>query len=177
VTQRGRQPGRRILLEARKEFLRVWSIALARGEPFVDSRGHSQVPARRDPRFAGDRISYSSLKGSSWTCAPAGPDDPYRVDFFRGDGQPMAALRLPPAIHERPPPGKRNTPLSKDSFPRLKEDPSSGLTASLRRSFPCTGLGLDSSSAQLSIRAGVEPTTSRRSTRPMISSGAGGPFT
>jgi hypothetical protein len=42
-----------------------------------------------------------------------------------------------------------------------KEVPSSSLTTSLRRSLPCTGLGLDSSSAQLSIRAGVGPATSR----------------
>ncbi len=59
------------------------------------------ILVKRRPRLAGDPISHSSLKGSSWTCAPAGPDDPYRVDVSRGDRSPVAALRLPPARLEQ----------------------------------------------------------------------------
>src|SRR3990172_3435783 len=67
------------------------------GAIFVEESGTRNIISI----FSMMELDIDRLKGSSRTCAAAGPDDPYRVDFSRGDGSPVAALRLPPAMLEQ----------------------------------------------------------------------------
>ena len=95
------------------------------------------------------------------------------VNLIRWRRPPVADL--PPAIHERLSLCKRNTPPSKDSFPCLKEDPffpAQGFVAALSSVYrPWAGLFV-----RPAIHSGWRRTYNlTASTRPMISSGTGGP--